>query len=78
MCTTSTAAVEILSTKVETIRTLLGSATRDPILLRSNIITACLLVGMLGCTVIILAGAGWKIAMSGKQPADSKRLAVGL
>ncbi len=65
MTTTSTAAVEILTGKVETIRTLTAKTAKidaDWALLRSSTITGVLLVVMLGCTVVILASAGWRLA----------------
>jgi carbon starvation protein len=66
MTTTSTAAVEILSGTLTTLRTNLAKPNRvasDAAMVRGCIITASLLVGMLSCTVIILANAAWKIAM---------------
>jgi hypothetical protein len=65
MTTTSTAAVEILTTKIETMRMLTARASftaSDWAMLRSSGITGGLLVAMLGCTIVILAASAWTIA----------------
>jgi carbon starvation protein len=67
MTTTSTAALEILGLKIETVRMLLDKTPRDVPQLRSNLITSALLIAMLGSTLIILVCAGWKIAISGRR-----------
>jgi carbon starvation protein len=65
MTTTGTAGVEILSGKIDGLRALAAKGSKMPgdwALIRSSVITGSLLVGMLGCTVVILAAAAWRIA----------------
>ncbi len=69
MTTTSTAAIELLTGKIDTIRTLSAKGVKvggDWALIRGSTITGLLLAAMLGCTVTILASAAWRIA---RQPA---------
>jgi carbon starvation protein len=73
MTTTSTAALEILSLKMSTIQSQLAAGIkRDATLLRSSIITAGLLIAMLGSTLVIVASSAAKIAgknaISGAAP----------
>jgi carbon starvation protein len=65
MTTTSTAAVQILLGKVDGIRTQLAKdvlTAAERALLTNSIITAALLVAMLGCTIVIIIAAGARIA----------------
>jgi carbon starvation protein CstA len=67
MTTTSTAAVQILLGKIDGIQVQLVKATRtaaEQALLTNSVITAFLLVAMMGCTFVILIAAGVKVAMS--------------
>jgi carbon starvation protein len=67
MTTTSTAALEILGLKIETVRMLLNKTPRDLPQLRSNLITSALLIAMLGSTLIILACSAWKIGITSRR-----------
>jgi carbon starvation protein len=67
MTTTSTAALEILSLKITTIKTQWSASAKDAALLRSSIITATLLIAMMGSTLVILVSSAWKIAMAGRD-----------
>jgi carbon starvation protein len=67
MTTTSTAAVQILLGQIDGIRTQLGKATRtaaENAMLVHGCITASLLVGMLFCTILIIAAAGARMAVA--------------
>ncbi len=68
MTTTSTAAMQILSAQIDTIRTQLhNNASLANGTLFNSLLTASLLVGMLTCTIIIIVGAGLRI-VGGSEP----------
>jgi len=70
MTTTSTAAVEILSGKLDGLRAAKAvKVDADWALIRGSVITGALLVAMLSCTLVILAAAAWRIAISPKRVA---------
>jgi carbon starvation protein len=80
MTTTSTAAVEILLGQIDGIRTQLAKATRTAAengMLVHGCITASLLVGMLFCTILIIAAAGARIAVAESAPPGSTVLTAG-
>ena len=67
MTTTSTAAVQILLGQIDGIRTQLAKATRTAAesgMLVHGCITASLLVGMLFCTILIIAAAGARMVVA--------------
>ena len=67
MTTTSTAAMEILTGQIDTIRTQLqNNPSLGNGMLVNAMLTASLLVAMLTCTLIIMVGAGMRIA--GRTP----------
>jgi carbon starvation protein len=78
MSTTSTAAIDLLEGKINTLQAIAAKsvkASTDWANVRSSIITGTLLVAMLGSTLIILVTAGIEI-LGASVPAESEGSSV--